>query len=43
MIAVIFEVEPAYGRRDAYLDIAAALKPELEAIEGFLSVERFEA
>lgn len=43
MIAVIFEVEPADGRRDTYLDIAARLKPELEAIPGFLSVERFES
>ena len=43
MIAVIFEVEPAGGQRDAYLDIAARLKPELEAIDGFLSVERFES
>lgn len=43
MIAVIFEVEPAVGRRGAYLDIAARLKPELEAIDGFLSVERFES
>jgi heme-degrading monooxygenase HmoA len=43
MIAVIFEVEPAHGRRDTYLDIAARLKPELEAIDGFLSVERFES
>ena len=43
MIAVIFEVEPAEGQRDTYLDIAARLKPELEAIDGFLSVERFES
>ena len=43
MIAVIFEVEPAEGQRDAYLDIAARLKPELEAIDGFISVERFES
>lgn len=43
MIAVIFEVDPADGRRDAYLDIAARLRPELEAIDGFLSVERFES
>ncbi|TKW68291.1 MAG: antibiotic biosynthesis monooxygenase [Paracoccus denitrificans] len=41
MIAVIFEVEPA--RPDRYLDIAAALKPELEQIPGFISVERFES
>jgi len=43
MIAVIFEVEPAEGQRNTYLDIAARLKPELEAIHGFISVERFES
>lgn len=43
MIAVIFEVEPAEGQHDTYLDIAARLKPELEAIDGFISVERFES
>lgn len=41
MIAVIFEVWPKAGHRDAYLDIAATLKPELERIDGFISVERF--
>jgi heme-degrading monooxygenase HmoA len=41
MIAVIFEVEPAEGREDAYLARAAALREELEAIDGFVSVERF--
>ncbi|WP_127903808.1 antibiotic biosynthesis monooxygenase family protein [Solirhodobacter olei] len=43
MIAVIFEVTPAEGRMEAYLDIAARLKPELEEIDGFLSVERFQS
>jgi heme-degrading monooxygenase HmoA len=43
MIAVIFEVEPAEGQRDSHLDIAARLKPELEAVDGFISVERFES
>jgi heme-degrading monooxygenase HmoA len=43
MIAVIFEVEPAQGRRDAYLGIAAELKPLLEGIDGFISVERFQS
>ena len=43
MIAVIFEVVPAKGRRDRYLDIAATLRAELDQIEGFLSVERFES
>ena len=41
MIAVIFEVEPAPGKRQDYLDAAAALRPELEAIDGFISIERF--
>jgi heme-degrading monooxygenase HmoA len=43
MIAVIFEVEPREGRRQAYLDIAASLKPLLETIDGFVSIERFES
>src|SRR5688572_29342719 len=41
MIAVIFEVIPAPGRKQAYLDLAASLKPELEKIDGFISIERF--
>jgi heme-degrading monooxygenase HmoA len=41
MIAVIFEVVPAPGRRQEYLDLAAALRPELEKHDGFLSIERF--
>ncbi|MXP62411.1 antibiotic biosynthesis monooxygenase [Roseomonas sp. M0104] len=41
MIAVIFEVWPAEGRRQDYLDLAAALRTELESTEGFLGVERF--
>ena len=43
MIAVIFEVWPAEGKRGAYLDIAASLKPRLAEIDGFISVERFES
>lgn len=43
MIAVIFEVEPHPDRSSAYFDIAAALKPELERMDGFISVERFES
>lgn len=43
MIAVIFEVVPAPERRDDYLAIAAELKPVLEAIDGFISVERFQS
>ena len=43
MIAVIFEVTPAEGRRDAYLSLAAALRSELEQMDGFISVERFQS
>ena len=41
MMAVIFEVVPRPGQEPAYLDIAAALRPQLEQIDGFLSIERF--
>lgn len=41
MIAVIFEVYPAKGKVDEYLDIASELKPLLEKIDGFISIERF--
>ena len=41
MIAVIFEVTPAPGRTQEYLDIAASLRPELEKLDGFISIERF--
>ena len=41
MIAVIFEVIPAPGRKQDYLDLAASLKPELEKMDGFISIERF--
>ena len=43
MIAVIFEVWPHPDHRSDYFDIAAALKPQLEKIDGFISVERFES
>ena len=43
MIAIIFEVWPAEGQRDTYLDLAARLRVELEKMDGFISVERFES
>lgn len=43
MMAVIFEVLPAPGRKDAYLAAAAALRPALEQVDGFISIERFES
>lgn len=41
MIVVIFEVFPAPGRKQVYLDIASSLRPELDNIDGFISIERF--
>src|SRR5436190_5670162 len=43
MIAVVFEVWPASGRMDDYLAIAATLRAELEQMDGFISVERFQS
>lgn len=43
MIAIIFEVMPADGQKDAYLDIAATMRPMVEQVEGFISVERFQS
>ena len=43
MIAVIFEVEPADDRKDDYLAIAARMRPMLDQVEGFISVERFQS
>lgn len=43
MIAVIFEVKPKQGKVEEYMDIAQMLKPELNKISGFISVERFQS
>jgi heme-degrading monooxygenase HmoA len=43
MIGVIFEVTPAEGKADAYLAMAAKMRPLVEEVEGFISVERFES
>lgn len=43
MIAVIFEVEMRPGRAQEYFDLAASLRPALEKIDGFISVERFQS
>jgi heme-degrading monooxygenase HmoA len=43
MIAVIFEVIPNEGKKAEYLEIAANLRPELDNIEGFISIERFQS
>lgn len=41
MIAVLFEVYPKAGCEADYLDVAALLKPLVEKVDGFISVERF--
>ncbi|MCJ9428389.1 antibiotic biosynthesis monooxygenase family protein [Kordiimonas marina] len=43
MIAVLFAVELAQGRKEDYLRIAAELKAQLDTLDGFLSVERFQS
>ncbi|MBM3630118.1 MAG: antibiotic biosynthesis monooxygenase [Alphaproteobacteria bacterium] len=43
MIAIIFEVWPAEGRRQEYMELAAGLRADLARIDGFISVERFES
>ena len=43
MIAVIFEVRPRPEHKQEYLDLAAELRPILETVDGFISIERFES
>lgn len=43
MIAVIFEFWPDKSRKEEYFDIAGKLRGELEKIDGFISIERFES
>lgn len=43
MIAVIFEVLPNAAGLPRYLDHAERLRPLLESMDGFISVERFQS
>jgi len=43
MIAVLFEVTPLPGQEARYFDMAATLREHLQAIDGFVSVERFQS
>ena len=43
MIAVVSELWPTVGRRDDYFALSLELRPALEAIDGFISAERFES
>ena len=41
MIAVIFELWPAPEKMQTYLDMGARLGPQLEKMDGFISIEQF--
>ncbi|MHA6264832.1 antibiotic biosynthesis monooxygenase family protein [Arenibacterium sp. CAU 1754] len=43
MIAIIFEVVPAEGRKDQYLSLATSMRDLVEKVDGFISVERFQS
>ena len=43
MIAVIFEFWVEGERRQDYFDAAAELRPLLDQVDGFISIERFES
>ena len=43
MVAVIFETIPGEGKKDEYFAIAEKLRPELNKIQGFISIERFQS
>jgi heme-degrading monooxygenase HmoA len=43
MVVVIFESWPKPGKKQTYLDMAAALMPLVEKTDGFVSIERFQS
>ncbi|MDC0541818.1 antibiotic biosynthesis monooxygenase [Paracoccaceae bacterium] len=43
MIAIIFEVTPKSDKKADYLELAAEMRPIIEEVEGFISVERFQS
>ena len=43
MIAVIFELEPQSDEKETYFNIAESLRPLLNEIDGFISIERFQS
>lgn len=43
MIVVMFESRPAPGKAQKYLDMGAALGPQIESFDGFLGIERFQS
>jgi heme-degrading monooxygenase HmoA len=43
MIGLFFEVQTRQGHRDQYLELAASLRPALDAIGGCLFIDRFQS
>jgi heme-degrading monooxygenase HmoA len=43
MVAVIFEAIPGEGKKEEYFAIAEKLRPELNKVLGFISIERFQS
>ncbi len=43
MIAVIFEVTADPARSERYFELAAELRAELDRVDGFVSIERFQS
>ena len=43
MIAVLFEADAIPEQKDRYFQLAAELKPLLDDVEGFISIERFQS
>lgn len=43
MIAVLFEADAIPEQQDRYFELAAELKPLLDDVEGFISIERFQS
>ncbi len=43
MVIVLFELTTKPGKDAGYFDLAGQLHPELEKVDGFVSVERFES
>ena len=43
MIAVLFEADAIPEQQARYFQLAAELKPVLEEIDGFISIERFQS
>lgn len=43
MIAVLFEADAVPKHQARYLQLASELRPELDNVKGFISIERFQS